>query len=225
MLTTLPFHETVRSRYSSRGYLSKQIPDEVIREVLEEAQRSPSNCNTQPWSTHIVSGAKRDELSEALLRACNAGQFSPDFSFDQAEYFGPYKLRNNQLGKCYYGALGIGRDDQEARQAAVLLNLHFFQAPHVAMMFMPSFGDNVRVASDVGMYGQTFLLSLAARGLAGIPQTMLGMFADTTREVLGVSKEWKLLFGISFGYPDEQAPANSFRSGRDPISECVTFHR
>ena len=53
------------------------------------------------------------------------------------------------------------------------MNYSFFNAPHVALLFMPSFGDNVRVGSDIGMYGQTFLLSLAARGRGGIPQTSL----------------------------------------------------
>jgi hypothetical protein len=36
------------------------------------------------------------------------------------------------------------------------------------------------------MYGQTFLLSLAARGLGGLPQTVIGLYADTVRAVLGV---------------------------------------
>ncbi|MFD9319117.1 nitroreductase family protein [Streptomyces sp. NPDC060053] len=43
-----------------------------------------------------------------------------------------------------------------------------------------------RTAGDIGMYAQNFLLSLAARGLAGIPQTVLGVYADTVREFLGV---------------------------------------
>jgi len=78
----------------------------------------------------------------------------------------------------------------------------FFGAPHAAFLFMPSVGDSVRVAADIGMYAQNFLLSLTARGYAGIPQTLLGLFADPIREHIGISDEMKLLFGISFGYAD-----------------------
>ena len=98
-------------------------------------------------------------------------------------------------------------------------------APHVALLFMPQIGDAVRTAGDVGMYGQTFLLSLAAQGLAGIPQTFLGMFAETVRSVLGVPDEFKLMFGISFGRPDAEAPVNRLTVGRAPLSESVVFHR
>ena len=41
--------------------------------------------------------------------------------------------------------------------------------------------------------------------------------SDTIRQVLGVSDDMKLLFGVSFGYPDKEAKANSIRMGRDPI--------
>ncbi|MEY8742411.1 nitroreductase family protein [Bacillales bacterium AN1005] len=66
---------------------------------------------------------------------------------------------------------------------------------------MPVIGDNVRVASEIGMYAQSFLLALAARGIGSVPQTVLGFHAEVVREVLGVSKEMKLLFGISFWLP------------------------
>ena len=120
--------------------------------------------------------------------------------------------------------MGIAREDYEGRQKEGLRNFTFFNAPHVAFLFMPSFGDNVRVASDIGMYAQSFLLSLAARGIGSIPQTSIGMQADTIRQVLGVSDDMKLLFGISFGYPDREDKANSFRMGREPIESNVTLH-
>lgn len=222
---SLSFVETVRGRHSCRGFLSRPVPDALIRDVLEDAQCAPSNCNTQPWNTHIVSGDKLCELSGAILSAAAEGRYSPDFTFDQAAFQGRYAERIHEQGRAYYGALCVERDDVEARHAAVALNYSFFNAPHVALLFMPSIGDNVRVAGDIGMYGQTFLLSLVARGLGGVPQTSLGFFAATVRDVLGVADDMKLLFGISFGYPDPQAPGNRITMPHDPIDLSVTFHR
>nr|WP_240627555.1 hypothetical protein [Streptomyces scopuliridis] len=65
---------------------------------------------------------------------------------------------------------------------------------------------------------------MEARGLAGIPQTMLGFYADVVREVLGVPDELKLLFGISFGAADPAGPSSRYRMGRVPIEESVVLH-
>jgi hypothetical protein len=50
------------------------------------------------------------------------------------------------------------------------------------------------------MCAQTFLLPLTAHGFAGVPQTLLGLFAAPIWAHPGVPDEMKLLFGISFGY-------------------------
>jgi nitroreductase len=221
-MTDLSFEKLVRERASIRHFLSTPVDPLQIQSVLEDAQRAPSNCNTQPWSVHIVSGRAREAVSAAMLEA--GSRYSPDFSWDETAYAGVFGERRKQQGKTYYEALGIARDDSEGRTKAWRNNLNFFGAPHAAFLFMPMTGDGVRVASDVGMYAQTFLLSLASRGLAGVPQTLLGLFADPVREVLGIDADMKLLFGISFGYPDASGLSANVRMGRAPLTESVQFH-
>lgn len=225
MSDVMLFRDTVRERHSVRHFLPQPVPDAILRAVLEDAQRAPSNCNTQPWQTHIVSGAKRDALSQAILAADDAGQLTPDFSFDTADFPGIYHERSKEQGAAYYQAIGVKREDYDQRRHASRRNLEFFCAPHVALLFMPQVGDNVRVAGDIGMYAQTLLLSLTAHGLGGIPQTMLGFYADTIREALGIDPALKLLFGISLGYPDRDHPANQYRIEKAPLGESVTFHQ
>lgn len=223
-INNLSFDQVVRLRHSCRGFLPGPVAEETIFQILEQAQQSPSNCNTQPWNVHIVSGEKLRELSGKLIQAYRSGDFSPDFTFDINHFDGRYKERQFAQGKTYYEALGISRDDKVSRDEANLKNYTFYNAPHVALLFMPSVGDHVRVAADVGMYAQTFLLSLTSHGLAGVPQTVLGFFAGVIRENLGISDEYKMLFGISFGYEDSDAKANGFRFKKDPFSWNVTFH-
>lgn len=218
------FHDVVRDRHSVRSFLPTPVPDALIRAVVEDAQHSPSNCNTQPWEVHIASGATRDALSKAILAADEAGRGTPDFSFNHADFYGVYGERAKAQGKAYHEAIGVAREALEDRRTATLRNLEFFGAPHVALLFMPAVGDCVRVAGDIGMYGQTFLLSLTAHGLGGIPQTRLGFYAGAIREVLGIAPSLKMLFGISFGYPDLTSAANRYRIDRVPVGESVTFH-
>ncbi|MFE3140153.1 nitroreductase [Streptomyces scopuliridis] len=223
--TPSPITDIVRSRYSVRKFLPTPLRPSDIRGVLEDAQAAPSNCNTQPWTVHVVSGAARDALSKELLKADEEQRFSPDFSFSYADFGeGAYLDRSHDHAATLYQALGIPRSDRTARNAHARTNLEFHGAPHAAFLFMPAFGDGVRAAGDIGMYAQNFLLSLTARGLGGIPQTMLGSYADTVREFLGVPEELKLLFGISFGTADVTAPENSFHMGRVPLEQSVVLH-
>ncbi|MEU1365541.1 nitroreductase [Streptomyces sp. NPDC005803] len=221
----MPFTDLARSRHSVRKFLPEPVAPAEIRGVLEDAQAAPSNCNTQPWTVHVVSGAARDALSKELLQADEEERLSPDFTFDYADFGeGTYLDRAHHHAATLYGAMGIARSDRAARKAAARENLDFFGAPHVALLFMPAFGDGVRAAGDIGMYAQNFLLSLTARGLGGIPQTMLGFYADTVREVLDVPADLKLLFGISFGAADETAQANGFRMERAALEQSVVLH-
>lgn len=218
------FKEVVRKRRATRQFLPTPVPQELIESVLQDAQHTPSNCNTQPWKVHIVSGPMLQALRAALLKAAAQEQFGPDFSFDMAAFPGSLGERARASGKAHYDLLNIGREDQAKRQDEMRRNFEFFGAPHVALLFMPSIGDSVRTAGDIGMYGQTFLLSLTAHGLAGAPQTSLAFFAPTIRALLGIPDDQKMLFGISFGYADLDAVVNSLDVGRVNVSESVVFH-
>lgn len=217
------FSDTVKLRRSTRGFLNTPLEPQAIIDVLEEATQAPSNCNTQPWIVHVVSGAKRDELSRAMLADATAGIRTPDFPFERDAYHGVYQERNAQQARTYYEALGVTRDDSKGRESAYLRNFDFFGAPHCALLFMPAPYD-VHVAGDIGMFAQTLLLALTARGYAGIPQTSLGYFAATTRKVLGVPESLKLLFGVSFGYADPEYVGHGFDLGRAPLGENVVLH-
>lgn len=225
MSNSMLFRDVVRERHSMRAFLPNPVPEDILRSVLEDAQQSPSNCNTQPWQTHIVSGSKRDVLSKVILAADDAGQLTPDFSFGINDFPGVYRERYKEQGAAYYQAIGVKRDDYDLRRYASRRNLEFFGAPHVALLFMQEVGDNIRVAGDIGMYAQTLLLSLTAHGLGGVPQTMLGFYSETIRKELGIDPSLKLLFGISLGYPDMTHPANQYRINKAPLDESVTFHQ
>src|SRR3546814_13139169 len=80
------FQDVVRSRHSVRGFLPSPIPRSVLNEILQEAQCAPSNCNTQPWRVHIVSGAKLKDLSATLVQALREGNYTSDFTFDTGDY-------------------------------------------------------------------------------------------------------------------------------------------
>ena len=65
--------EGINARKSIRGFQDKQVPREVLEEVLRVASRSPSATNYQPWEVSIVGGQKMEELKSTLKEAMSSG--------------------------------------------------------------------------------------------------------------------------------------------------------
>jgi len=216
------FDHLTQSRRSTRGFLAQPIDADVLDKIFATAAHAPSNCNTQPWQVHVVSGEVRDRLSDKFMRTIGAGEFSLDYPYD-AKYEGIFRRRQLDVGILLYQALGVTREDKAGKRSAFLRNLTFFDAPHVAFIFMPDWCA-IREAADVGMYAQNLMLAIASQGLASCPQTILGYDADSVRLELGIEADMKLLFGISFGYEDKSMPENQIRPDRAGLHETVHFY-
>jgi len=145
-----------------------------------------------------------------------------DFPFD-GQYQGQYRNRQSDAAKRLYSAMGLSREDKEGRSLAFMRNFLFFDAPHVAFLFLPE-NFSIREAADLGMYAQNLMLAMTAFGVASCPQTALSFHADVVREHLAIPTSAKLLFGISFGYEDKACAANKTRVGRANLHDAVRFH-
>ena len=216
--------EAIRNRRSVRGFLPEEVPEAPLREVFELAQWAPSNCNVQPWVPHVVSGPALQRLAQALYEAGAAEMpIEPDWPAE-GKYNGVYRERQYDAAALLYGAMGVPRRDLAARRAAYLLNLKFFGAPHAVFIFMQQPFDT-REATDLGIYAQTLMLAMSARGIASCAQGALGLYPPIVRRHLGLAEDHRLLFGISFGFEDIAAKANAARTRRAPVHEAVRFHR
>lgn len=216
--------QIIRGRRSVRGFLPRPIPEAMLQEVFAIAQHAPSNCNVQPWLTHVVSGDSCEALRAKLVAAGGTLEgASPDFPTD-GKFHGIYRERQYETAARLYGAMGVARDDLAGRHAAYLRNQAFFGAPHVAFLFLPKPFD-IREATDCGMYAQTLMLAMTARGIASCAQGALSLYPDVVREHLGIPAEHRLLLGISFGYEDPGVAANAARVGRAALDATVRFHR
>lgn len=218
------FEAIVRGRRSVRAFLDQPVPQPLIEHIFTLAQQAPSNCNTQPWQTWVVSGDKRDRLAARIGAHAARSEMSLDIPYLSQHYNESFKARMYDAAARLFGAMGIERGDKPARQRAFARNFDFFGAPHVALLFLPAWA-NEREAGDVGMYAQTLMLALTANGLASCPQTALGMFSQPIREELGIGDELKLFFGISFGFEDTQQPVNDCRVPRAELAATTHFIR
>jgi nitroreductase len=212
----------LQKRVSIRAFLPKPVPAEELRRIFTAAQLSPSNCNVQPWQVYVVSGATKQILQDRLVADVASGKpATPDFDWS-LKYEG--ELRERQFGSAaaLYGALGIDRKDRPARDKAMLRNWTFFDAPHAAFFTMDK-TIGMRGAVDLGIYAQSLALLMADAGIDTCMQGALGQHPATVREILSIPDELGILFGMSFGHADPDAPANTARTEREPLEKSVVF--
>ena len=161
-------------------------------------------------------GAARDRVREALVTEARRG---PTNIPPLPPAFRHYRY---ELGAQVYGSMGIAREDRVARTAAVLRNFEFFGAPLVGFVCMHrDLGPPDAVG--VGMFLQTLVLVLTARGVGTCVQIALAGYPEVVHGALGIPAELSILCGLSIGYPDPDFPANRLRIGRDPVEKNVVF--
>jgi nitroreductase len=210
------------ARYSCRAFRTEKIPRADIERIIAAAQRTPSDCNIQPWHVTILCGDSLESLRRAMYeRAASGASPISDIALIE-KYTGVYQDRRRECGWALYEAVGIARGDRQASGVQALENFQFFGAPHLALITV-SASLGVRGAIDCGGYVLAFMLAAQALGIATIAQASIAYRADIVREELRLREDRMVVCGIAFGRADETHPANSFRMGRAPIAETVEF--
>jgi nitroreductase len=215
-------YEAVASRRSVRGFTDQPVPGEVLERVLSAAAWSPSGSNLQPWHSYVLTGEPLAQLKKlAVYRVASGDPWDePEFQMYPPELKSPYSERRSAFGKERYSALGIARDDWEARQRAALANWECFGAPAALFCYIDR-DLGLPQWADVGMYLETVMLLLRAEGLHSCPQMAWARVHKTVAEIVSPPTELILFCGLSIGYED--VTVDYVRTGRAPLDETVTF--
>ena len=215
-------YDAVTSRRAVRGFTDQPVPKEVLERVLAAAAWSPSSSNIQPWTVYLVTGAPLAELKKRATErvATGAPWDEREFEMYPPDMKSPYRDRRAAFGKERYSALGIEREDWEARQRAAIANWDCFGAPAALFCYIDRGLDRAQWA-DLGMYLQTVMLLLRAEGLDSCPQMAWSQVRETVADVLSPPDDVMLFCGMSIGYEDPEVPY--IRTGRAPLDETVTF--
>jgi nitroreductase len=212
----------LEQRISTRAFLTKPVPQTLIQTIFSNAQQAPSNCNVQPWQACVVSGDKKDKLKDALVKKVMSGDApNPDFNW-AAKYQGVHRERQFGSANALYSAIGVARDDKQGRQLAMVRNWSFFDAPHAVFFTMDKYLD-IMGAVDLGIYAQSIALLMTEHGISSCMQGALGQFPDPVKQALDLPEQRGILFGMSFGYADDNAQVNKTRTARESLDNAVTF--
>jgi nitroreductase len=213
----------VRGRRSIRKFQQKEVPQEVIREILEDALWAPSWGNTQPWEFYVVTGETLERFKEANRNKFLEGEAqSPDVPMP-GMWPDPHKKRYTALGKSALEALSIGREDLEARKRYYADMFYLFDAPCLILICLDKRLAIEYAMLDVGLITQTICLLAHEKGLGTCMLANSSRYPELLREMLPIPEGKIIVIGTALGYPDLDSRVNRFERKRAELEEVVTW--
>jgi nitroreductase len=220
----MEFDDVLRGRRSIRGYKPDPVPKALIEEILSLAMRAPSSMNTQPWNFTVVSGAVLDKIRAGNTERNLAGiPHSREFRIGKA-FEGQHRDRQVGVAKQLFAAMGIAREDKEARQDWVLRGFRQFDAPVcVIITYDRELADSDDTAFDCGAVTTALVNAAWSRGLGAVINSQGIMQSPVVREHAGIAEDQVIMKAVALGWPDEAFPANAVVSERKSVAEAARF--
>lgn len=212
-------------RRSIRAFLDKPVPRELVERLLDVAARAPSGTNMQPWKAHVLAGAEKERITEAVLAdfaETGTQRHNSEYKYYPEEFFEPYLSRRRKVGWDMYGILGIKKGDGAAMAAQHGRNYVFFDAP-VGIIFTIDRRLEIGSWLDYGYFLEALSVAARAHGLESCSQAAFAYFHKPVREALQLAPEEMVVCGFSLGYADWGAPVNGLVTDRTPARDFATF--
>lgn len=218
------YDDVVLGRRSIRGYQDKAVPQKLIEEILTLAMRSPSSMNTQPWNFTVVSGDVLDKIRAGNTERNLAGvPHSREFRIGKA-FEGQHRDRQVGVAKQLFAAMGIAREDKEARHDWVLRGFRQFDAPVcVIITYDRELADSDDTAFDCGAVTTALVNAAWSRGLGAVINSQGIMQSPVVREHAGIADDQVIMKAVALGWPDDSFPANAVVSERKSVAQAARF--
>ncbi len=211
----------IRGRRSIRKFEPRDIPKEIITNILETARWSPSWGNTQPWSLYVLTGRTLQKFKEMnLLQSMAGAPVASDVPMLE-KWPDAMKARYGQLGKVVLSAQGIARDDKAGREKYYAGMVSAFDAPCLILACISR--DNLVEYQmlDIGLIAQSICLAAHDKGLGTCLLAAAARFPAEIRKIAAIPDDKKIIVGIAMGYPDLSFALNQFERERATLDEFV----
>ncbi|MFC1964945.1 nitroreductase [Chloroflexota bacterium] len=213
--------EAIVSRKSIRGFKPAPVPEEILREIINIARRSPSSMNTQPWNITIITGETLDNIRQGNIEMLTSGVTpNPDVPSKPLEE--KYSQRHVEHTIQLFKLMGLEREDKKKREEWRQRGFRFFDAPAVMILSVDKSLEKLHAHFDSGIIAQTICLVALAHDLGTCIIAQGVMFPEVVRRFTRIPKSRRIVNSIAIGYPDLDFPANKLESKREPIESFIT---
>ena len=216
--------EAMKERKSVRAYKPDSVSKDVMKELLEAAILAPTGSNTQPFRFYVVGGDEKKALDEALLKCLDEGESTSNELEVQRE--GGSEEAQDRMGArrttLMREVMDILRNNDVPIEVFARGSFHYFGAPVAIFVTMDqSLAESTLVA--VGAAVQNLMLAACDKGLGTCWIGMALMYSRQIRECLGIAESERIITSLALGYPDDEAPINTFKADKDDLDAFVEW--
>jgi nitroreductase len=226
----MDLEQAIKERKSIRAFKPDQVPLDLLKKIIEKAQRAPSWANTQPWEFAVVSGKKLKAIQDACVkRGPGAMQSSQSDVARPADFPEPFISRIKKMQvKENRGRTTALRPEEMAER----MNLNFRHYGATTCIYIiinknmvyQEKGPNMWALFDCGAVEQTIMLLATSYGLGTIAQANAVVYPDIIHKELGIPDNKLVALGIAIGYPDWKNQVNEDYRDREPFDEICKFY-
>ena len=216
--------QAIKKRKSCRAFLDQDIDQELIRSIIAQASRAPSNGNLQPWQIYILTGKSLENLKIKTKNFIDQKMpmQTPEYDVYPKPLKPIYDDRRKEIGEHLYKIIGVPREDKKRRRQQFARNALMFNAPVGMFVYIDrslGFGQWM----DLGMYLQNVMLLCEARGLASCAQGYWTFFHRIVRESTNAPEDLMLACGLALGFEDKDAKINTLHSPSTGLNDFAIF--
>ncbi|MFC1977424.1 nitroreductase [Chloroflexota bacterium] len=222
--------EAIRTRRSIRAFKPDPIPKAILEELLDVCRWAPSGGNTQPWHFAVLGGKLLDKVTARLEKKAKTSWDGNDYTDTNPDLprTGPYPevlMARQQSFRALMDSIRYppGTENLEAKQLENGAKmLRFFDAPNAIIIYA---GDSSpSTIESIGIVSQTICLAALVHGLGTCIMMIPVWWPEIFRELLSIPEGKPIMVSIAIGYPDFEAPINTFQRSRELLDSFVEWH-
>lgn len=216
----MEFKDVLTREHATRKFTGQRVSEKTVRKVIEEAQRTPSLLNSQPWRIYVAEGEVAKTIRKEHEEKTLANE-EPHEEFDSLlnvewDTF-PSKNMATMSETLDYFLRGEADDFDQAQ-------LKLFNAPVIVFLTIPKQSPAWSIF-DLGGFSQTLMLAANNRGLSTMPAHAFVKYPEVIRKYLDIPEDETIGIGIGLGYPNKKATINNYKSKRVPLDEILKIKK
>ena len=134
-----------------------------------------------------------------------------------------YKTRYQACAAGLFGTMRIAQDDKASRVAHMVKMTGGFGAPVIIYVIFHSDLAEPYSMFDLGAFTHAICLAAHKQRAGNLHRSPAGPLPEPDPRRLNLPASHKIAVGISLGYSDPAAPANTFRTDREAVENFVRW--
>ena len=215
----MDFNKLLDEAHAVRAFTSEQVPENTLRDIIQEALNAPSWMNAQERKVYIATGETATAIRQEY--AALAAAKTPDRGAYPMGHHSDWSQAAQKNMAFFQETAGRVMGDQiEALNRA---ENELFDAPAFALLTLPLKPAPWGIL-DLGAFEEAIVLSAANCGVSSIVAYAFTKYPDVVRKYIKIPESENIVIGIGLGYKDPEARINQIHAGRVPLEDVLTIN-